>query len=354
MSTHAGITGQALEWFRSYLSDRSQAVIINNTTSSHRRLSCGVPQGSVLGPLLFTIYTLPLGNIMRKHLIDFEIYADDDQIYITFKRIDENGAFVTKERLEHCLRDIKAWMTVNWLMFNGGKTELLVLGSRFAPEIVFPPLQIGNDLVTKSESARNLGVLFDSGMSLETHITNVSRSAAYEIHKLGAIRKYLDNDTTEILVRAFVSSRLDYCNSLYAGLPQYHIDKLQRVQNMAARIVTRTKELHITPVLYRLHWLPVNDRINFKIAMFVYKAIHGLAPSYLRDLIEWKSDAYPSRGEPLMLKQHLSHMVNYGDRAFSVYAPCIWNALPFEVRSSECIDIFRRRLKTHFFQERFV
>ncbi len=242
-------------------------------------------------------------------------------------------------------------------MLNGDKSELLILYSRFTTTTVdFPMLCIGQAELKGSNSARNLGVLFDSGMTLAEHISNVARSASFELCKLGSIRKYLTKDSTEILVHAFISSRLDYCNSLYINLPQYLIKKLQGVQNTAARIVSRVRKYdHITPVLKELHWLPVQQRIVYKIALFTFKAVHGVAPEYICELIHVQTDGrYPRRGDNLLLKVPKSNMVNYGDRSFSVAAPRVWNILPYNVRSSANINTFKSRLKTHLFHEYYI
>ena len=134
LSHRFGIVDSALEWFRSYLSDRYQTVKVNGAVSSNCELHYGVPQGSVLGPILFLLYTSPFGDIMRHHKVKFHLYADDTQLYLTFESWDVDK---TKLVIEECVRDIDAWMTVNMLKMNRDKTELLVLSARHRP---LPPL----------------------------------------------------------------------------------------------------------------------------------------------------------------------------------------------------------------------
>ena len=137
-----------------------------------------------------------------------------------------------------------------------------------------------------SSAVRNLGAWFDPELTMNTHVNKLCSAAYFHLYNLRRIRKYLTQQTCEKLVHAFVTSRIDYCNSLLYGLPAKQLNKIQRVQNTAARIIFRLpKFCHITPTLFSLHWLPVRYRIDFKICLLTFKAIHGFAPSYLCELI---------------------------------------------------------------------
>ena len=209
-------------------------------------------------------------------------------------------------------------------------------------------------LCTRSWGYFNL----DNHLTLTQHIRNTCRSASWGISKIGRIRKYLDKSSTERLVHAFVTSQLDYCNSLLAGLPYSHIAPLQRIQNTAARLITRTKKSeHITPVIQSLHWLQIHQRIIFKILLFVYKIKHDLAPSYLKALVSFRSSSSSSTTRRLR-SASIAHLqlspgprtrTRYGDRAFSVIAPTIWNNLPTHIRDAPSLDSFKSLLKTHLF-----
>ena len=134
-----GVSGTALAWFQSYLSDRSQFVSIDGKRSSRRGLSCGVPQGSVLGPLLYLSYTSSLGDICRKHGLSFHLYADDTQIYIIFKPLVNGSLEYSKNLIQECTRNMSIWMKNNKLKLNGDKTDLLVLTARHRPQ---PQLEV--------------------------------------------------------------------------------------------------------------------------------------------------------------------------------------------------------------------
>ena len=169
------------------------------------------------------------------------------------------------------------------------------------------------------------------------------------------IREYLTSEAATNLIHAFVSSRLDYGNSLLAGLPDTEISKLQKVQNTAARILTRTKKYDsISPVLKELHWLKVKERIDFKILMLTYKCLHDLAPPYLTELLEVYIPARQLRSESdLRLKVPKTRLKSYGDRAFSYIAPVLWNSLPLSIKTASSLTIFKSKLKNHFFNCRY-
>ena len=353
LETYLGITGTALEWFRSYLAGRSQTVIIEGSSSTKRTLHYGVPQGSVVGPFLFVVYTLPLGAIMRKYGVYFHIYADDTQLYISFKIRDPNP---TNEKLENLVKEIQQWFTINFLKLNGPKTDMMIAYVKHRPPVYFPPIRVDDEYITASDTVRNLGVLFDSTMSMDAQIKAVTSVSFATLRDMYKARDCLTTDATKALVQAFVTSRLDYCNFLYYGLPQKQTKKLQAVQNTSARLISRTlKYDHITPVLKELHWLPISGQYRsiYKILLITYKCLHGIAPVYLIDLLEKR----PSRGlrsdNTMTLVVPKSKLVTYGDRAFSVAAPKLWNSLPVDIRLCDNVAKFKRALKTHLFRKAY-
>ena len=207
-----GVSGTVLEWFRSYLADRSQQVFISGSVSSKSSLTVGVPQGSVLGPILFNVYTLPLYELARNNDSFAGFYADDSQLYIVCNVDNINQSFIS---LESCVSNFMYWISNNRLKLNGDKTELTVFTKpRAAPRVrpLLPSFHIGDTTIDSQSFCRNLGSFFDSEMSMEIHINQFCKSANYQINRIYSIRKYLDSDTIETLVHAFVSSRLDYCN----------------------------------------------------------------------------------------------------------------------------------------------
>ena len=344
-----GISGIALSWIASFFKDRTQFIDIDGTTSLPEVLHCGVPQGSVLGPILFCLYVAPLEDIFIAHGIEAMIYADDTQLYTIIKKSDGNKALPL---LEKCLTDIKTWSAANKLILNDRKTEVLHIHSKFSRSVSdIPYVTIGGLDISPITEVRNLGVLFDQNLSFKQQINSSCKSSYFALSNINKIRKYLDYSTTEKLMHAFVISRLDQSNSLLYGLPRNELQKLQRVQNTAARVVAKPKkDEHITETLKKLHWLPVEARIRYKILLLVYKALNGLAPSYIQDLLQKYTTSRCLRSTG---KQQLaipkSSTKSYGDRAFSIAGPNLWNNLPLELRCAESVNIFKSKLKTYLF-----
>jgi hypothetical protein len=327
-----GISGLVYDWFRSYLSGRTQAVFLNDVSSDSVDVTCGVPQGSVLGPILFNIYTQPLGEIAKKHGLNYHFYADDTQLYTSFSIKDSNSSVMS---VSECIADIKTWMKSNLLMLNDSKTEVALIGTKQQlGKLGNLELSVGDANIKPCTKVKNLGVIFDNNMTMEDQVNNICKTSYFYIRLLGKLRKFLDKETGAMITHAFITSRLDYCNSLLYGISSSLVAKLQRILNTAARIVTRTKiSNHITPVLKSLHWLPVEQRCVFKTALLTFKVIHGLAPSYLCELIRYRSSSRDLRSVNDVLLDVPKSRSCIGSRAFVFSAPKLWNSLPFDIRT---------------------
>ena len=281
-----GISNVVYEWFLSYLSDHSQCVAISNVTSPASPLTCSVPQGLVLGPILFTIYTLTLGDIIRSHHTCFYQYTDDSQLYLACDNSESSSTEDALSKLETCIDDIRRLRPNNRLKLNDSKTEFLFIHSKFGKHPANPTITISQDKIPPAPTTRNLRVLFDEYLTLKPHVASLCKSAFFQIHQIGRIRKFLPTPTAKTVVHSIVTSRLDYCNGALAGLPDCDIAKLQSAQNTATHLISLTKKHdHITPILIELHWLPVCQCILFKVLVIMYKAINGLALYYISELI---------------------------------------------------------------------
>ena len=248
--------------------------------------------------------------------------------------------------MENCIEDIRSWMLSDKLKLNDNKTEFLIIGtSQQLAKVDIGSIRVGDSDVSPVSVAKNLGSWFDSKLTMETHITKTCSSSFYYLYNIRRIRKYLFKHCTETLIHAFISSRIDYCNSLLYGLPDCQINKLQRVQNACARLVcNESKFCHITPLLISLHWLPVRYRIEFKLLLITFKVLNGLAPLYLTQLITYRSPSrYNLRNSYdnfLLSYPRFKTKLTLGDRAFTCAAPKLWNVLPIEIRSASSIWLF--------------
>ena len=214
-----GLNGTALSCLCSYLSGRTQRISVQGALSNVFHLRYGVPQGSCLGPVLFNIYSSKIFDIVGRHLPSVHCYADDSQLYLSFNP----SCAVTQDEairsMETCISDVKQWMIADKLMLNDDKTKFIVIASRhLLKKSAINTIRVGYCDVGKVSVVRNMGVWFDDQLTMALHITKICSVAATRIH-------------------SFINSRIYYCNSLLYGVPKYHMDKLQRVQNAAVRLV---------------------------------------------------------------------------------------------------------------------
>ena len=351
-----GITGGVTDWMESYLLNRHQFVNVNDTLSDKIPLKYGFPQGSKIGPFGFKLYTKHLTAIARKFNIDIHLYADDTQLYTSFNPNDSAQAMT---RMEACIAEIRSWMAKSFLKLNDSKTEFIIFGSDSnMKKVSVRTVSVGDSEVLPSETVRNIGAMLDSSLSMGSHVNAVVKSCYFQIRSLSKIRKYLTEDSAKSLTHAFVTSRLDNMNSLLYDVTDSNIHKLQLVQNNAARLVLKQKKYcHITPHLADLHWLPVKSRIKYKILMMVFKCLHGEGPSYLTSLLEPHNPTRSLRSSNKGMLKVPRTRRKWGDRAFSVAGPKLWNALIDEfdkVKNIKSLDCFKRELKTHLFKKAYV
>ena len=351
LDTSLGVRGNALKWLKSYLTGRRQFVTIQRARSKEVIKTCDVPQGSILGPNLYEDYTSgPVGAIFRKHGIQYHIYADDTQAYISFDAADEQAALA---KLEICLKEVRQWMAANWLKLNDTKTEFIVFGNKSnLDELKTDRVTLGDASIEKVDRVKSIGATLDRHMKLDSHTSSICKSAWFHLHQISKIKLFLTHEQLKSVIHAYVVSRLDQNNSLLIGLPKDQITKLQMVQNAAARLLYGARKRdHVTPLLIKLHWLPVEKRILFKILLLVYKCTTGKGPDYLTELlVTYKPTRQLRSSTQLLLTVPTRHYADTRRRDFAHIGPVEWNKLPMEIRSSCSTDSFKRCLKTYLFK----
>ena len=233
---HFGISGTVFQWFKSYISNRQQRVHIDGSLSCPQDINFGVPQGSVLGPFLFSLYTTSVSQIINTHDVSHHIYADDTHVYI---ELSQSVTHKSISSLSDCLTDSSLWKKSSKIKLNSNKTEFIIIGTKQQIHKLsnhFSVKLLDNDIYP-SDSVRNLGVIFDSDFSFHKHISNniICKSCFYHIRNLRRIRRHLPVSTAKTISNSLVTSRLDYCNSLINNIAKQDLSKLQRVQNCLAR-----------------------------------------------------------------------------------------------------------------------
>ena len=349
MQSEFGISGTALAWLSSYLSDRSYTVKIDSATSDPRPLGQGVPQGSVLGPILFNCFMTDLLTNLAKLDVEFHTYADDTQLWVSFDPKSPDGEREARERLTRALDFTVGWMRRRRLKLNCDKTIFLPLHRSVR---CFSPIICDSVSIVPSTTAKNLGVLFDCRLDLTDHITAVRKSCFYHLRRLQSCKHLIGTDHLELLVHAFVTSRLDFCNGLLFGITQKNMLRLQSVQSAAAKFITGARKFDsVSEQLLKLHWLPVHKRIIFKLCIIGFHIKnHTISyPSYL-SLVEQgvrRSARLASSSE--LRPDFTPKLKSCGSRSFGISIPKCFNLLPSSIRSVTSFTLFKRQVKTSLF-----
>ena len=326
LHTECGIRGTALKWFESFLKGRRQAVSINNTKSNYRDNPFGIPQGSVLGPPLFNTYVRSMIPFLLSKGFTVHGYADDHQALKAFRIQFQFEAI--KNGLPKFLSEVNSWVQKFFLKLNASKSQVIV----FTPDSQSSKLLVqrlsldDGSILPLSTKVLNLGVTLDYELSFGPQIDMVICVCYQLLRDISSIRRFLTEDEIKSLVNSVVVARIDNCNSVYAGLSAHHISRLQRLQNSCARVIYGVgRRDHVSGLLKKLHWLPIRQRIIFKVLCLIFKCVHGTAPSYLSDIL-------PLRDENRFVQIPRTKTA-YGDQAFSRLGPMYWNALPTHIRT---------------------
>ena len=350
-----GIDGAAHRWFRSYLTDRSQFVRRGLLKSAVSRLLFGVPQGSVLGPILFVLYTADLIELIEHGGLRPHLYADDTQVYGSCPPA-AIGAFSAK--VTDCVDAVASWMKSNRLQLNSDKTEILWCATgRRQHQLPTNALAVDGVPVPPVTSVRDLGIYIDADLVMRTHVQRTVSCCFAALRQLRQIRRCVSADTLRTLVVSLVLSRLDYGNSVLTGLPAYLTCRLQSVLNASARLIFDLRRYDsVTAALASLHWLRVPQRVQFKVAVLTYKTLHGTGPQYLGPLVRVADlpgrQSLRSAGTNRLVVPP-ARLATVGSRAFAAAGPRVWNSLPTHVTAAASLATFRGLLKTHLFEQSY-
>ena len=279
------------------------------------------------------------------------MYADDIQLYSVFDPKIPMDAECALHKLSVCVKDVKAWMVANKLQLNEGKTDLIIFGSSSRLKSVeHLSFHTNNAFINPSTSVRNLGVTFDNKMTMSAHVSQLCKSVNFHLRNIGKIRPYIDESTCHAVVRSLVLSRLDYCNSLLTVATKSNVNRLQKLQNKAAKLIFKKKRRdHVSPLLKELHWLPVSERVIFKTGLLTFKSLMHTSPKYISSRLQRYVPARALRSSSSNLLFIPRTNTRAGSGAFSCAAATVWNSLPSDVRHATSMGRFKRILKSHLF-----
>jgi hypothetical protein len=337
-----GITGNALNWIEGYLNDRTQSVKIDDIVSPSLEIQYGVPQGSVLGPLLFTCYMIGLDSVLSHHGVKYKIYADDIQLYITTKVSSLKDAI---ERMEKCIIDLKTWLNKRFLHLNDSKTEAILLGS---PTTVrkcgIQSIRISETVIICKSSVRDLGVIIDNSLTMDDHVSKVCRSAFSQLRLISRQNRVMNFKTRLAAVRALVFPHLNYCSSLLFGISKKRLKRIDRVISSSARLVLRNKQ-GTSGFMSQYRWLKMDQLVQVRLLSMLHSVLNTSHPIYLRQLLNEPLSQRQTRSSNQNLLDIPRCRTTVGERRFSVAASRLWNNLPQNIRELSAPQPFKQRIE---------
>ena len=337
--------GTTHDWFKSYLNNRMQKCSVNGTLSSVKILTCGIPQGTVLGPLLFLLYINDLPNC----LVNSEplMYADDTHLTYASNNIEDIECTLNRD-----LANVSDWLKANKLTLNKTKTEFMVIGSwqKLGLFDKSPNLVLDSFPIKQVSTTKSVGVLVDKHLSWNAHIASKSKKIASGIGAIKRCRPFVPIETLKYAYNAIVQLHFDYCDVVWGNCNATLATKLQKLQNRAARILTFSSyDTNTDPLLDKLSWRKLADRGRSHIATMVYKSLNNLGPDYLRAKFVDRENvtSYTLRDTTNKLAVPKPH-TNYLKKSFSYSGATLWNSLPKELRQAKSLEIFKSGSKKFF------
>ena len=339
-----GITGSALSMIRSYLSDRNQKCQLGDLMTTERRVTCGIPQGSILGPLFFLVYINDLPECLNQATP--RLFADDTNLTVAGESIQEIELNMNSD-----LACINEWLLANKLSLNVTKTEFILIGSahKLNNLVTQPDLKINHKKIKQVCNATVLGVELDDKLSWNRHIDKVAKKVTSGIGAIRKIRDFVDRDTLISIYNALINPHFDYCSEVWDTLGVGLSNRLQKLQNRAARVIMNFgNDISGPEAIKALGWETLETRRAKSKAKTMYKVLNNLAPSSLAELFEQKRNItqYDLRGSStsLQLPQPKTEKLK---KSFSYDGARVWNSLPADVRNSDTLTISKNGIRAH-------
>ena len=335
----AGISGTLLTWFSDYLSNRKQRVVLPGATSSWTSVKAGVPQGSILGPLLFLLY---INDIVEDIHSSIRLFADDTSLYVIV-----DNPFQTAEQLNSDLLKIHRWAT-KWLVtFNPEKSESILFSRKY--DTFHPPINMNQNQIAEVDSHKHLGLVFSNDCTWHEHIELIKTKAWKRINVMRKLKFVLDRKSLQTIYFSFIRPLLEYANVVWNNCAKYESDDLEKIQNEAARIVTgATKLVSIESLLSETGWETLAKRRKKHKLILFYKMQNDLTPNYLHSLVPatvGSASSYPLRNANNLQTVRANSQLYY--YSFLPSTVRDWNELPEQTRNSQTLNIFKYRLNAN-------
>ena len=334
-------------WFEEYLKDRTQSVLLGDVESNKIEISYGVPQGSILGPVLFLIFINDMNMISSRTNCCLVQYADDGQ-FIHSGTIDNLPELVSN--VENTLSLAKNYFDRNGLLINAKKTQCIFIGSRQMISRVPNDITINydNNAIIPSRHVKNLGVYFDCYMTFDIHVEELYKKIMGILIYISRIKDNFEKCTRITVVESLVLSLINYCCKIWGSANKTMLQKVQKLQNFAAKVAdgTARKYDHVTPILNDLKWMKIENVYVFNICLFVYKVLNDKLPPWLISLptVDQVNAVRTRQANDLFAPRTSTDI---GSRAILVKGPTLWNKLPYNIKEAGSLHIFKEKLRKY-------
>lgn len=334
-----GVRGITLKWFTSYLTNRKQCVSVNNEYSTNAIITCGVPQGSILGPLLFLLYINDLVNCSK--LLKFIMFADDTNLFYSHKNLNDLVDIVNQELIR-----VSLWLKVNKLSLNIKKTHFIIF--HFKQKKITSPvlIHIDDNILEQVKTTKFLGVIINENLTWSDHVEVITNKCSKNLGIIRKISRSVPNEILLTLYNTLIYPYLNYCNIVWSSQPTTVLHKLFRLQKKAVRIMTYSHwNAHTLPLFHRLKLLTVYDINKLQTSCFTYSAIHFLLPSAFAHYFLLNSLIHEHNTRASSNLHSLSRSTNLRSYSTRINAPTIWNTLPSDLKYAPSLPIFKSKYK---------
>ena len=341
-----GIRNMEYSWFKSYLSNRKLMVRLNNSMSEAQELKIGVPQGSILGPILFLLYENDLSSWVHPGLAN--LYADDALLYAYGNSLKESSS-----NLQYSVNSASSWYEGNRLGLNGKKCECMNITYKLDKD--HNVISINGNIINETDSTKYLGLMFDNDLSFKEHVNYITNKCKGRLVVLRRLKSYLGKDTLKKIYKICIEPIMDYCSTVWGQSSKSNRDQMQRIQNTAGRIIAGNFDCinyRGSEIINNLGWQSFDVRLRYYTAVLSYKAVHNLVPNYLSDLLTFQCDVhdYPTRSAQSDLLNVPDFRISKYKESFKYNSAILWNSLPIELRHLSNVTQFKKGYKELYYR----